>query len=82
MGHPYIASLWLGSLALGRSRLKGFVRRISALSCVLPSYNQASECGITKGSKTFCYSTRPFSCLNRVNAIQGVLSCISWIQFK
>ena len=48
------------------------MRRISALSCVLPSYDQASECRVTKGSKTFCYSTRPFSCLNRVNAIQGV----------
>jgi hypothetical protein len=27
VGHPYIASLWLGSLALKRSHLKGVLRR-------------------------------------------------------
>ena len=51
MGHPYIASLWLGSLALGRSRLKGFMRCSLALFCVLPSYDQASENWLTKGFK-------------------------------
>ncbi len=59
MRMPGGASLYSLSVAwvssLGRSRLKGFVRRSSALSCVLPSYDQASENRLTKGFKrTFC----------------------------
>ncbi len=48
MGHPYIASLWLGSLALKRLHLKGVLRCSLAL---LPSYYQASENRLTMGSK-------------------------------
>jgi len=78
VGHPYIASLWLGSLMLKRSHLKGVLHCSLALFCVLPSYYQASENRLTKGFKRiFCYSTCPFLCLNGVNAIQGILSCIS-----
>ncbi len=51
MGHPYIASLWLGSLAWGARAEKGFVRRSSAWSFVLPIFDKASEYKITKGSK-------------------------------
>jgi len=51
VGKPYIASLWLGSLALKRSRLKGVLHRSLALFCLLPSYFQASENWLTKGSK-------------------------------
>jgi len=51
VGHPYIASLWLGFLALKRSRLNGVLRRSLALFCLLPSYFQASENRLTKGSK-------------------------------
>jgi hypothetical protein len=83
VGHPYIASLWLGSLALKRLCLKGVLRLSLALFCVLPSNYQASESQLTKGFKrTLCYFTRPFSCLNGVNAIQGILSCISRIPSK
>jgi len=51
VGHPCITSLWLGSLALGRSRLKGVVRHSLALFCVLPGYDQAFENRLTKGFK-------------------------------
>jgi len=51
VGHPYIASLWLGSLSLKRSRLKWVLRRSLALFCLLPIYFQASENRLTKGSK-------------------------------
>jgi len=51
MGHPYIASLLLGSLALKRLRLKGVLRCSLALFCLLQSYFQASENRLTKGSK-------------------------------
>ncbi len=83
VGHPYIASLWIGSLALKLSSLKEVLCRSSALFCLLPSYHQASENWLAKGSKgPFVIFTRPFSCLNGVNAIQGILSCISWIASK
>ncbi len=41
-----------------------------ALFCLLLSYFQASESSVNKGvQRSLCYFTRPFSCLNRVNAI-------------
>jgi len=51
MGHPFIAYLWLGFLVVKRSRLKGVLRRSMALFCLLPSYFQASQNWLTKGSK-------------------------------
>jgi len=62
-GHPYIASLWLGSLVLWRSRLKGVLRRSLALFCVLPSYYQASENWLTKGFKGPFVNLRAHSCV-------------------
>ncbi len=49
MGHPYIASLWLGSLALKRSCLNGLLRRSLALfvARLPPSFWNR----LTKGSK-------------------------------
>ncbi len=83
MGHPYITSLWLGSLALKCLSLNGVLHCSLALLCLLPSYFQAFEKSVNKGFKrSLCYFTRPFSCLNGVNAIQGILSCISWIPSK
>ncbi len=49
--HPYIASLWLGSLALRRLRLNRVLHRSLALFCLLPSYFQAFANRLTKGSK-------------------------------
>jgi len=54
-----------------------------ALFCLLPWHFQASENLVNKGvQRSLCYFMRPFSCLNGVNAIQGILSCISWIPSK
>jgi len=87
MGMPGGASLYSLSVAWVSSiealTLKRVLRRSSALFCVLPSYYQASESRLTKGFKgPFVIITRPFSCLNGVNAIQGVLSFIPWIPSK
>jgi len=49
VGHPYIASLWLGFLFGKRSRFKGFLRHSLALFCSLPSYFQASEKSVNLG---------------------------------
>ena len=50
MGHPYIASLWLGSLVWALAPKRGFCV-VARLGYVLPSFDQASEYRITKGSK-------------------------------
>jgi len=63
VGHPYIASLWLGSLALKRLLLKGVLRHSLALFCVLPSYYQASENQLTKGFKGPFVVLRAHSCV-------------------
>jgi len=51
VGHPYIASLWLGFPFEKRSCLKGVLRCSMALFCLLPSYIQASENSVNKGFK-------------------------------
>ncbi len=71
-GHPYIASLWLESLTLIRSRQKLGI--LFWLCSVVTKLNRI--CAITKGVLFF---THPFLGLKGSMLYKALLSCISWI---
>ncbi len=60
VGHPYIASLWLGFSICEALAPKRVLHRSLALFCLLPGYFQAFENSVNKGgSKVPLLFTRP-----------------------
>ncbi len=63
VGHPYIASLWLGFLFARRSRLKGFCVIAWLCSVCCQATFKLFGFSVNKGFKgSFCYFMCPFLC--------------------